>query len=682
MASVSPQPPHAASVPSQAPASPPPSSSNQATPSQPSQPSFVTPATTPQQSATAGGGAASLQNLFNYPGPVASANVPSSTPSSGVDVSPLTSSEGFERAPAFPANLVGPPRPSSAAANLPAGPGGFGRHREMVYSRPELSRPSSAQSWNDEKAPADGDADSWQTTVRGPAGGPSAAMPRSTSLAGGLVVNAPNGPGKARSRPHSFHAGMVEADANATIRGPPGGGTSSSYQISDFLDPDPMLFDGGLPTATPGLVASEGSEQQAAYMQMHQQRPASSGQAQHGQSPAPSFYPPPPPSHQPAPFAQRPAAPYYADDRLRHSQPNVHSSPYNGRPDPRFAPQNQTPRSVYAAQQASHHQMSTPQHSGYSSSAYGPSPSQPMSRSGGGSMHHRPSLPFPAHPGASQMQQRSHSMNAMHPSSASAPGLDPSALRAHYRHGPDGSDWSTSSAGEGDSAGESWTSQSGAEGEEEMKEMDELDDDEMRGYPPSQFVGGAIAGGPQGLMRMGGEYSDEEDDLDLRTADPRYRQQGHPDHKRQPSGPHQYGPGPSRGGYYQQHPQGGQYPSYGGQYGSSPPPQPMYPISAYGIQAPQQHSDGHGMYYHPSNGGPPRKQRLVKTSKIPAPVPVPHLNKRSRGRHVPIDPKVVRSKKGGNGRVYECMVTECGKCFGRSEHLKRSVRVARSQTTG
>ncbi|KAL7413924.1 hypothetical protein BDY24DRAFT_339959 [Mrakia frigida] len=73
-------------------------------------------------------------------------------------------------------------------------------------------------------------------------------------------------------------------------------------------------------------------------------------------------------------------------------------------------------------------------------------------------------------------------------------------------------------------------------------------------------------------------------------------------------------------------------------------------------------------------GAPQRKPRLVKTSRVPAPIPVPHLNKRSRGRHVPIDPKVVRTKKGGNGRVYECMVTECGKCFGRSEHLKRHIR--------
>ena len=36
-----------------------------------------------------------------------------------------------------------------------------------------------------------------------------------------------------------------------------------------------------------------------------------------------------------------------------------------------------------------------------------------------------------------------------------------------------------------------------------------------------------------------------------------------------------------------------------------------------------------------------------------------------------VDPLVVRAKKGGNGKVYECPV--CAKCFGRSEHLKRCV---------
>jgi len=288
-------------------------------------------------------------------------------------------------------------------------------------------------------------------------------------------------------------------------------------------------------------------------------------------------------------------------------------------------------------------------------------------------------------------------MNSAHPSSTPS-SLDPSSLQpgSSYRTHPDGSDWSTSSAGEGDSAGEysySSTSASGADGEDgEMKELDELDEevDIMRVYSgpgPSSYVGGAIGGGggPDGLMRMQrGEYSDEEDDHAIDPRDPqyanatRYRGSGPSRSKRESvSSSHYVHPPPSSRQYYSS-PQSS-YP-YGGSSlptylnNSSPPPQPMYPISAYGLVAPQGSYQGYPpppMHHQGPNGTPQRKPRLVKTSKIPAPIPVPHLNKRSRGRHVPIDPTVVRSKKGGNGRVYECMVTECGKCFGRSEHLKR-----------
>lgn len=76
---------------------------------------------------------------------------------------------------------------------------------------------------------------------------------------------------------------------------------------------------------------------------------------------------------------------------------------------------------------------------------------------------------------------------------------------------------------------------------------------------------------------------------------------------------------------------------------------------------------------------PPVKSRRKTTkptarpSKIPNPVPVSGLNKRSRGRHVPSNPTEVASRRGGNGKVFLCEVDGCGKYFGRSEHLKRSV---------
>ncbi|KAI0041647.1 hypothetical protein FA95DRAFT_1458840, partial [Auriscalpium vulgare] len=61
--------------------------------------------------------------------------------------------------------------------------------------------------------------------------------------------------------------------------------------------------------------------------------------------------------------------------------------------------------------------------------------------------------------------------------------------------------------------------------------------------------------------------------------------------------------------------------------------------------------------------------------KLTAPVPVPNLTKKSRGRRVPTAPVFVNH--GGvqkNVRTYMCRVDECGKCFARGEHLKRHVR--------
>ncbi|UZJ52662.1 hypothetical protein CBS101457_001982 [Exobasidium rhododendri] len=49
------------------------------------------------------------------------------------------------------------------------------------------------------------------------------------------------------------------------------------------------------------------------------------------------------------------------------------------------------------------------------------------------------------------------------------------------------------------------------------------------------------------------------------------------------------------------------------------------------------------------------------------------ITKRSRGRRVPNNPEEINNL-GKSGKVYTCKVPGCGKCFKRSEHLKRHVR--------
>ena len=49
------------------------------------------------------------------------------------------------------------------------------------------------------------------------------------------------------------------------------------------------------------------------------------------------------------------------------------------------------------------------------------------------------------------------------------------------------------------------------------------------------------------------------------------------------------------------------------------------------------------------------------------------ITKRSRGRRVPNNPEEMNNL-GKSGKVYTCKVPGCGKCFKRSEHLKRHVR--------
>ncbi|KAF8531251.1 hypothetical protein JB92DRAFT_2692579 [Gautieria morchelliformis] len=76
-----------------------------------------------------------------------------------------------------------------------------------------------------------------------------------------------------------------------------------------------------------------------------------------------------------------------------------------------------------------------------------------------------------------------------------------------------------------------------------------------------------------------------------------------------------------------------------------------------------------------------------RPARTPAPEPVPNLTKKSRGRRVPTaaalyggyGPASASSSGsiaagGKNARTYVCKVKECGKCFARSEHLKRHVR--------
>ncbi|KAF8797353.1 hypothetical protein BYT27DRAFT_7125799 [Phlegmacium glaucopus] len=59
--------------------------------------------------------------------------------------------------------------------------------------------------------------------------------------------------------------------------------------------------------------------------------------------------------------------------------------------------------------------------------------------------------------------------------------------------------------------------------------------------------------------------------------------------------------------------------------------------------------------------------RRRKNQPIPLPIPVPNLNKKSRGRKVP-------HISNDTNRTFVCVVSGCGKCFVRSEHLKRHVR--------
>ncbi|KAE8215440.1 hypothetical protein CF327_g1299 [Tilletia walkeri] len=65
--------------------------------------------------------------------------------------------------------------------------------------------------------------------------------------------------------------------------------------------------------------------------------------------------------------------------------------------------------------------------------------------------------------------------------------------------------------------------------------------------------------------------------------------------------------------------------------------------------------------------------RPVITASVPLPTYSGIITKRSRGRRVPNDPLEMQNL-GKGGKVWTCLVPECGKCFRRSEHLKRHIR--------
>jgi hypothetical protein len=67
--------------------------------------------------------------------------------------------------------------------------------------------------------------------------------------------------------------------------------------------------------------------------------------------------------------------------------------------------------------------------------------------------------------------------------------------------------------------------------------------------------------------------------------------------------------------------------------------------------------------------------RDPRPCRLTAPVPVPNLAKKSRGRRVPTAPVfIVQGGVQKNMRMYRCTVEGCYKCFARGEHLKRHVR--------
>ena len=67
--------------------------------------------------------------------------------------------------------------------------------------------------------------------------------------------------------------------------------------------------------------------------------------------------------------------------------------------------------------------------------------------------------------------------------------------------------------------------------------------------------------------------------------------------------------------------------------------------------------------------------RAARTNRLGAPVPVPNLTKKSRGRRIPTAPVSMVQ------RMYKCSVEGCNKCFSRREHLEHHVRSIHTNET-
>ena len=101
---------------------------------------------------------------------------------------------------------------------------------------------------------------------------------------------------------------------------------------------------------------------------------------------------------------------------------------------------------------------------------------------------------------------------------------------------------------------------------------------------------------------------------------------------------------------------------------SAPAPTPMSALALADIPPPPTHEPGDHL---PTVVPPPMKRRRGQAG----PVPVPNLTKKSRGRSVPTAPNSI-SPYGAHRtrRSFVCVVSDCGKCFARGEHLKRHIR--------
>ncbi|EPQ27365.1 uncharacterized protein PFL1_04904 [Pseudozyma flocculosa PF-1] len=109
------------------------------------------------------------------------------------------------------------------------------------------------------------------------------------------------------------------------------------------------------------------------------------------------------------------------------------------------------------------------------------------------------------------------------------------------------------------------------------------------------------------------------------------------------------------------------------------PVRPMYPSALLQQHQPQPHPHPLGLGVagpssQAASEGP--DSPMTKAQQLVQHLWNPYaglITKRSRGRRVPSKPEEMNNL-GKSGKVYTCKVPGCGKCFKRSEHLKRHVR--------